>query len=109
MKCRIKTRDLRHAGRGDRNRADRGDVVGLMQWRQWNQGLERRDHSLIDHHRLRKLAAAMNDAMTDTGKTRGAAEIGDEPVIERGDGSPMIRTGDLALGQLPSRGVGYFK
>ena len=64
----IETGDLRQFREARQNRADRREIVGLMQRRQRNIALKLGQHGAVDEDRLVVIRAAMNDAMTDREK-----------------------------------------
>ena len=60
MKCGVEAGDLRNLGNRRSHRADRRDMVRLMQWRERGERLKRGDHPVIDNHRFHEFAAAMD-------------------------------------------------
>src|SRR6516225_2240890 len=66
MKCGIEAGNLRQLRATRKQRADRREIVGLVQRRQRNVTFESCQHLLIDEHRPVIVGAAMNDAMADS-------------------------------------------
>ena len=62
---RVETGNLQHVRQSLAKRADRCQVVGLMQRRQRNERNELIDHFVADHCRPRVLHPAVDDAMAD--------------------------------------------
>ena len=65
MKSGVEAADLRKAGGAGQQRADRGEVVGLVQRRERDETLEIGEHGRIDQDRPVVARAAMDDPMPD--------------------------------------------
>lgn len=59
----VETGDLGGIREGRAGGADPGQAMRLMQGGQRHQGLERRLHGIVDHHRGGEIGAAMDDAV----------------------------------------------
>ena len=68
MECRIEARDLRRPGHALQKRADRREVVGLMQRRERRIAFEPRKNLFVDQDRLIVLRSAMDHAVADGGR-----------------------------------------
>ena len=71
MKGGVEAGDLRQIRKARADRADRRQVVGLMQRRERNVALESRKHVVVDQDRPIVVRAAMDDAMADRDRDRG--------------------------------------
>jgi hypothetical protein len=61
----VEARDLRHIREACQRRADRRQIVGLVQWRQRDEAFQLRYHLLVDPYRPVVIRAAMHDAVPD--------------------------------------------
>jgi len=51
MEAGVEAGDLQHSGAQPGDGADRGEIMGLMQWRQWAKRLERGEEWRVDPRR----------------------------------------------------------
>ena len=75
VECRIKAGDLRDVRSRVKDCAYRGEIVGLVQWRQRFELCQRRQHVTIQTNGDVEFHAAMNDAMSDTFNRRSGNKI----------------------------------
>src|SRR5262245_64968262 len=78
----IEAGHLRQVGLGRRDRADAGETVRLMQWRERTERLELAEHRGSDAHRRREFGAAMHDAVADPEQRRPVAEMLAQPAAD---------------------------
>ena len=65
VKGRVEAGDLRQSGKIGEQRADRRQIVGLMQRRKRREPLQTRDHAMVDQHGPIIIGTAMHDPMAD--------------------------------------------
>src|SRR5437763_1964261 len=70
MKGGVEASDLRKSGEIDLQRADRRQVVGLMQRRKCREPLKTRDHAMVDQYRAIVIGTAMDDPMADSERSQ---------------------------------------
>ena len=75
MESGIEAGDLRRRREGLHRRLDPGEVVRLVQRRERNEPLKRRDHGLVDQLRLHEIRPAVHDAMADRDDRRIVARL----------------------------------
>ena len=103
MKGRVEAGDLQHVRLPLQDRADRGEVVGLVQGRERRRTFEPVEHRLVDHNRLAIVRPAMHDAMADRGRQLPAdlpPQEGDDLVERRGH-AVDLRRGPRLIDKVP--------
>ena len=70
MKGGVEAGDLRQRGKIGEQRADRRQIVGLMQRRKRREPLQTRDHAMVDQHGTIVIGTAMDDPMADGERTQ---------------------------------------
>ena len=70
VKCGVEAGDLRQSREIGEQRADRRQVVRLMQRRKRREPLQTRDHTMVDQHGTIIVGTAMDDAMADGERTQ---------------------------------------
>ena len=90
----IEAGDLRQVGRAREQRADRREIVRLVQRRQRDVAFEMREHLVVDQHRPVVVGAAVHDAMADGDRARAfCVSRSQAPAIARAVGTSATRSG----------------
>jgi hypothetical protein len=95
----VETGDLRQLGRDRGDRANRIDMMRLVQRRERRQRCDRLQHARIDPHRRGEVRAAVHDAVADAVERRLAPDVIGEPRVQRFDRRMMAGACDRAIGE----------